>query len=920
VRHVHDAALGEFIEYWEDMHDAETGSRALLLLASPRWGRRRVLDAFSQHVERDDLRLGAVIRIPGYALHDSLAVQVSTLTQRVVDTRLYGQTAEEFGVDTLGGVIERLLGVASLVVSLPVTAAMLLASVGLSVLGKSRDFSRSGPLAKSRRLASRIARVSSSLVTVVVVDDLDRIDPELAVIFVRCLLERPDGRVLVAASLEPESDVARLLLSIDSLGMVRERIRTVDVPAAMGPVERRDLADDLLGRVPVGIRERVAERSQTFADVFAVASTPAVNDLVDILDEAEAIGRIDRIFDAVVRETATSSCGVVCAWAGGALHRDQWSAAAPLLGADSDDETGTIAFGPLIRLAGPVTTRLAERIDATLDRNTRERVARELGRVAGEIGDEVDRGLVERIVALRVAHNVRRDLVDPSNLANLQLHLVLLLEDIGDIDVARTVAQEALDGQPETRADLDSLRAAVIRLQSYNHWRYDPIVESIIERATSSGAVVDLEARVWTAVALLNRPDSRELAIHLVEDVADELNTRDHEPMADRWRLLLAFHAGANGLAEPAQRIVAALLTEDADPETTREAERVLRTAGEPQADLRLGIALLQRDLAALALEAEEDRLGVADALADLHGRLGEYRDARAYAEVVLMLRRRLQGDDHPDTLGVRLAIARWTERAGDAPEALRMFRALLLDQERVAGPHHPSTLAVRNGIAQSTGEAGDPREAVRLFRQLLLEAQQAFGAGNPNVLIARSNIALWAAEAGDIREALQLSRDILPELQEAVGVDHRDVLKLRSNIVQCTGEDGNAPEAARLAAELLPDAKRIFGTDHPDTLTVRADLALWTGASGDREGALHLFQELLPDQVRIRGEHHPNTLRSRSNMALMVGKLGDVEEGLRLLRELLPEEERVLGINHPNTVKTRSNIAAMSAEVGRST
>ena len=47
-------------------------------------------------------------------------------------------------------------------------------------------------------------------------------------------------------------------------------------------------------------------------------------------------------------------------------------------------------------------------------------------------------------------------------------------------------------------------------------------------------------------------------------------------------------------------------------------------------------------------------------------------------------------GPDHPDTLTARHSLAFWTGEAGDAAGARDQFAVLLPIRERVLGPEHP--------------------------------------------------------------------------------------------------------------------------------------------------------------------------------------------------------------------------------------
>jgi hypothetical protein len=138
-------------------------------------------------------------------------------------------------------------------------------------------------------------------------------------------------------------------------------------------------------------------------------------------------------------------------------------------------------------------------------------------------------------------------------------------------------------------------------------------------------------------------------------------------PEGDRWRLLLAFHAGRAGR-----------------PGLDRAAAR-------PAAEFRRQPAGRRRARRPAA-GADDDRLRIHHALAANHATLGDYRQALTHGQHELNLRTAIQHPDHPSTLTSRNNIGGWTGQSGDAAAALRLARDLLPDQQRALGPDHPDT------------------------------------------------------------------------------------------------------------------------------------------------------------------------------------------------------------------------------------
>ena len=311
----------------------------------------------------------------------------------------------------------------------------------------------------------------------------------------------------------------------------------------------------------------------------------------------------------------------------------------------------------------------------------------------------------------------------------------------------------------------------------------DPLIEEAVVLALSGGAVLGLEARVWAAVDLLDRPGRREAALKLTDQVTAELANRPStETTANQWRLLLAFHAGRAGYPAISQRLLTPMISTAATAQQ-EAAQAVLYAIGGPRADTRLQIIILEAELAARPHGADDDLLRLHSTLAADYDTLGDYRSALQHGGDELALRQRLQGPDHRQTLTARARVADWTGQCGDSAEALRLYQELLPDQVRVLGRDHPDTLATRADIARWTGEYGDSAEALRLYQELLPDQVRVLGRDHPDTLTIRGNIAAWTGECGDSAEALRLYQELLPDQVRVLGRDHPDTLATRDDI-----------------------------------------------------------------------------------------------------------------------------------------
>jgi Tetratricopeptide repeat len=920
----HATALGELAERWQDLARQDITSTAVLLPAPPRWGRTHLLNEFAALVE-DDEAVSIVVRVPGAGLPDGLGLQALALRNLFREARVRQRTAKLLGTDWLGGVTQLASNVAGLFASpLATLVGLLLASVGVGAAGGVWDDSLAGQEGLVGRVARAVASVSVSVPVVVVIDDADRLEPDLAMVLIENLVERHNGQVLLVAAVNPGGELMPALASRAGYGLAEGRVRTVDAGPGMDYQARVDLAHRLCPNLPRAATRRIGHQTPAFADVFAVASAQRLAELDAHADDAVIVAEVDGVIDAQVSR-APSKLAVVLAWTGGIMHARQAERAVEVLGdggpADDPDVTG---FEGLIRLAGPASARLAGQVRALAD-GQRRSMAEIVLDTALEIGGDPDAGLVDKVVAWHTAHRVRANLQHREQLVAVQGRLVRGLEELDDASAAYEVAAAALAGYPaagpgqQPTPEQDDLSAAVLRLaRNRQPHQADPLIDATVTAVAASGATFGLEARVWAAIDLLGQPGQRDQALELTDQIAAELSQRnDLGAVGSRWRLLLAFHAGRAGYPAAAQQLVAPMLNTPDSPGDEDSARAVLHALGGPGADTRLQIVGLEAELAVLPPDADDDRLRVHHALAADYDRLGDHRHALPHGQQELPLRRRVQGADHSDTLATRSNIATWTGRCGDPAGAVRLLRELLPDQERVLGPDHPGTLTTRANIAHWTAQCGDPAGALRLLRLLLPDRQRVLDSDHPDTLTTRGNIASWAGECGDQPGALRLFRQLLPDRERVLGPDHPDTLTTRGDIAHWTGQCRDPAGALRLLRELLPDRERVLGPDHPDTLGTRSKIAHWTGQCGDPAGAVRLLRELLPDQERVLSADHPDILATRSNIAHWTARCGDPAGALRLLRGLLPDQERVFGADHPGTLATRGDIASWTWQCG---
>ena len=344
----HALVLEELAECWEDLDVRQTGSRAVLVQVPHGWGRTFLLDRFAVFTQRAEAPVALQVRIAGKSLPGGLGVQAQVLRDLLMGVSRSRRAAELLGVDQAGGVIQLGLGVGGLFVSgLAAAVSVLLATAAVGTAGRVWDDSPAGHEGAVARAARSVAAVSVSVPVAVIIDDIDQLEPELAVTLVENLIGRPEGQVLVAVTADPGSQVAVALASRAGYGLTAQRVLKAEADSDMSRRSRVSLARQLRPGLPAAAIERIGLRTRTFADVFSVTSSERLAEAERATDEASALVAADAVIDARVSQHRPSAEAAVLAWAGDVMHARQAARALAVISADADSaDDGIIRSGP----------------------------------------------------------------------------------------------------------------------------------------------------------------------------------------------------------------------------------------------------------------------------------------------------------------------------------------------------------------------------------------------------------------------------------------------------------------------------------------------------------------------------------------------------------------------------------------------
>jgi hypothetical protein len=267
-----EAAARDLTRWWDGVRHG-AGSRAVLLAAPAGWGRSTVLDQLAGAVSREDAPAALVVRISGTSLPDGPGPQAVMVRQCLMDAGVRQRAAEMLCRDRLHGTA---LLTARGLFATSLAAALSFLSAGLAVAPAGPAGDENGALARAARAT---AAVSRAVPVAVMIDDADALDPDLALALVENLIGDEDGigyedsRVLVIAVVNPGSGLASALTSRAQAGRTAGRVHRADADPRMGYKSRADLVGELCPHLPAVTAQRLARRTETFADVFAAAGS-----------------------------------------------------------------------------------------------------------------------------------------------------------------------------------------------------------------------------------------------------------------------------------------------------------------------------------------------------------------------------------------------------------------------------------------------------------------------------------------------------------------------------------------------------------------------------------------------------------------------------------------------------------------------
>jgi hypothetical protein len=238
------AAAAELAQWWDGVRDGRDGSHAILLSAPSGWGRSTVLGHLGGIVSPADAPAGLIAHVSGRSLPDQPGQQAAAVRDALLPSGVRRQAAALLCRSRLRGAV-RPGGDTMLMSAMAGTIWLLAAGLTAAAGGGAAADGATGEDGAAARAARVVSVVSASAPVAVIIDDADCLDLALAVTVIENLIRHPSGRVLVAAAVEPGSDLTAALTSRARRGLTEGRVHRAAPDPRTRPQPGPELADEL---------------------------------------------------------------------------------------------------------------------------------------------------------------------------------------------------------------------------------------------------------------------------------------------------------------------------------------------------------------------------------------------------------------------------------------------------------------------------------------------------------------------------------------------------------------------------------------------------------------------------------------------------------------------------------------------------
>jgi serine/threonine protein kinase/tetratricopeptide (TPR) repeat protein len=312
-----------------------------------------------------------------------------------------------------------------------------------------------------------------------------------------------------------------------------------------------------------------------------------------------------------------------------------------------------------------------------------------------------------------------------------------------------------------------------------------------------------------------------------------------------------------------------------------------------------------------------DTQIGINSLAVVLH-RLGQLDEAEGlYREAVAAGERRF-GAQHPDTLTARLNLASMLHSRGDAAAAEAMMVPLLADLRRVFGAEHGKTASACRTLGDLYKDLGRFRDAAPLLQESVTILTRAEGPDSLAAAEAKGSLAIVSKRLGDVARAVQLQREVVSAYATRFGDRHERTLNARLNLANSLVAPNEGAAAEAIFGEVLGVSEASLGASSSVHIIANNSYGVFLMARDRYADAEPYVRRALDLGAEAEGEEHQNTVITRYNLACIELELGKLAEAEELHRACVAAFARVFGAQHPNTATAHGGLGRALAKLGR--
>lgn len=267
---------------------------------------------------------------------------------------------------------------------------------------------------------------------------------------------------------------------------------------------------------------------------------------------------------------------------------------------------------------------------------------------------------------------------------------------------------------------------------------------------------------------------------------------------------------------------------------------------------------------------------------------LGLYEKCLQQEQIVLDLRRKSLGEDHPDVLSALREVGSAFKMMGRLAEAEPYHLDALEGRRRILGHDHRQTLVSLNDLADLFRRMRRFSESEECYREVLEKRIRLLGEDDRATLLSMNDFGVLLVSQEKSGEGLQYLEQVLEKNREILGPDHPTTRSSLNNVMSALFNVERFDLAEEYGREVLESYLRLEGGDHPFTIRARNNLGRVLFAQEKYEEAETLLRVAHESSVRVLPPENEVRTKCLSNLVDALTRLSRPEEAETLCRELL--------------------------------